>query len=335
MHISGLPVWRRHLLRWQFLCTAAAFIVAIVSSTLSFASVDPIQQIQNELIAAKSQTTIPSNVDPPLASWSSNVGKYFSYSSTSKGRTCFADFSVVKVNLNKCVYGASATKRTIVLAGDSQAFQWLPALSKWAKLANYKVVVVTKVDCRIWPLSIYLLGDHTSPYPQCPIWRKWAIAQILALRPAAVVIAGETSVLSATQLESTSQIVSEVSVLAKELAPAKTHLIMMQNIPWFWGLPASPACLVIHLQSVNSCGQRRSQELNEWNVIQTGMYSAVIQAQSRGLTETLPVDNLVCSPDFCPTIAGSTLMYIDDAHLTRLWTLQVSAAYGEMLKPLL
>jgi hypothetical protein len=150
-----------------------------------------------------------------------------------------------------------------------------------------------------------------------------------------VVVAGETNALSPTLLESTSQIVSEVSTLAKELAPAKTRLIMMQNIPWFWGLPASPACLVSHLQSVDSCGQRRSQEPNTWNVIQSGMYNAVIQAQSDGLTETLPVDNLVCSPVLCPTIAGSTLMYIDDSHLTRQWTLKVSAAYGEMLRPLL
>jgi hypothetical protein len=65
------------------------------------------------------------------------------------------------------------------------------------------------------------------------------------------------------------------------------------------------------------------------------MFNAVIQVQSSGLTEKLPVDNLVCSPNFCPTISGSTLMYIDDAHLTRPWTLHVSAAYGEMLQQLL
>jgi hypothetical protein len=291
--------------------------------------------LTSELASASTQTTIPSDVQPPVSQWSSGLQSYFSYLTTPKGRACFAMQDQTSLSTPACTWGDQKATRVAALIGDSQAFQWLPALDTWGQAARWKILVLAKATCRPWPSPTYLWSDHVTPYPQCPKFDVWVDRTLDRLKPKATFVAAEIGALSTTSVESRSQIVNGVAALKKALARSRTRLIMLQNTPWFWNAPASPGCLTNNPNDVSACAQPRSNSPSGPNVIEEPMRGAVAEIGSRGIAKILPVDSLVCAPVSCPTLSGPLLMYIDDAHLSNLWVNHVEPALAEMLvKPL-
>jgi hypothetical protein len=222
-----------------------------------------------------------------------------------------------------------SAKRVVAVIGDSQAFQWLPALHVWGRRAHWKILVLTKASCRPWPSSAYFyLGQ---PFPECPAFNSWADAELNVLKPKATFVSAELGQTSPSTLESQAQIVTGMRAVKSKLASSHTRLIMFQNIPWFWNLPASPQCLVANSAHVSTCALPRSKSVTGPNVIEEPMRDAVMEIGSERIAKILPVDDLVCGPVKCPMLSGPLLMYIDDAHLTRLWVNHVEPAMAEML----
>jgi peptidoglycan/LPS O-acetylase OafA/YrhL len=93
-----------------------------------------------------------------------------------------------KAGVRPCVFGDSASATTLVLFGDSHAEHWLPALQQIARERRVKVVALVKPGCpaaRVTVFSRNLRRDFT----ECDAWRDEAIRTIVALRPAAVLVA--------------------------------------------------------------------------------------------------------------------------------------------------
>jgi hypothetical protein len=291
--------------------------------------------LTSELVAAGSQTTIPADVQPPVSQWSTSLQPYFSYITTPKGRACFAMQGQTSLNAAACTWGDHKATRVAALIGDSQAYQWLPALDTWGQAAHWRILVLAKATCRPWPSSTYLWSDHATPYPQCSKFDGWVDKTLDRLKPKATFVAAEIGALSTTSVESRSQIVNGVAALRRALARSHTRLIMLQNTPWFWNAPASPGCLANNPSDVSACAEPRANSQGGPNVIEEPMRDAVAEIGSKGIAKILPVDNLVCGPASCPTLSGPLLMYIDDAHLSNLWVNHVEPAFAEMLvKPL-
>ena len=302
-------------------------MAAVATGMRAEASANPIASLSAELTAAATQSTIPSNVDPPLATWTqAGLQASFSYPSH-----CFADRSVTSVPVNSCWFGNRSARRTIVLLGDSQAYQWLPDFDVWGKAANWKVLVLDKASCRPWPSSRYLWSDHASTFPQCASFNAWADATINKLKPTAVVVSGMIGNLGYSTLESSSDIVRGMQQLKHALSPSRSRFIVLQNIPWFWGVPSSPSCLLLHPSHVDLCAQHRDIEVNQFNVNEVDMASAITQLTSLKIAAVVDVQDLVCAPTSCPMLSRSRLIYQDDAHITRQWALHVEPAFAELM----
>ncbi|WP_281032988.1 SGNH hydrolase domain-containing protein, partial [Mesorhizobium sp. M6A.T.Ce.TU.016.01.1.1] len=60
-----------------------------------------------------------------------------------------------------CQLGDPQGTRTIVVAGDSHAAQWIPAIDKIARDRKWKLVTFTKAAC---PFTLAAVTDDGKPY---------------------------------------------------------------------------------------------------------------------------------------------------------------------------
>ena len=88
----------------------------------------------------------------------------------------------------RCEYGDVASKKTIVLYGDSHAAQWLPALDIIGKKRGIKIVSLTKSSCP----SAEVIKELSSQYDiaDCQAFRDSSIARIKKIKPLAVILTG-------------------------------------------------------------------------------------------------------------------------------------------------
>ncbi len=90
-----------------------------------------------------------------------------------------------------CPVGDTTATRSVVLLGDSHANMWLPALDQVGQRAGFRVVPIIKFGCS--PVDIPLYDrDMGGFYDQCEEWRDWALDQVRALDPEAVVVGSAT-----------------------------------------------------------------------------------------------------------------------------------------------
>lgn len=106
--------------------------------------------------------------------------------STARARGgCVLDYETITPK--PCVFGAKDAKGTIALFGDSHADHWSTPLIEAAEKRDYRVVTWLKSSCRASRLSTWS-SKLKRDYAECDQWREQSIKEILALRPALVVI---------------------------------------------------------------------------------------------------------------------------------------------------
>ena len=308
------------------------------SSTAHGAS-DPLSQISFELAAASVQNKVPATVDPPATEWGSWAWNQhaFSYPATS----CFAHRYDLTVTLAKCQFGEVGAAKTLVLLGDSQAFQWLPAFDAWGLSRHWKIVVMTKAGCHPWPSPDYTYDEHksdgvaTTSYPQCPQFNAWTKAKVLKLKPQAIVVGGGIGTLTSLAAEHAIGIEQGMQRLVGSFASLKVPVIMLGNIPWFIEDAPSPNCLARNLVKATNCAMVRSRMTSPTRPLMAEMSKAIALLSKDKVLPIVPVVNLVCGKVKCPTISNSTVLYYDGTHVSRQWVSHVAGALAQLLEPYL
>jgi hypothetical protein len=90
-----------------------------------------------------------------------------------------------------CTLGDVNATKTVVLFGDSHAWQWMPALENVATQSGWRVVTYTKGGCPVENIgaSVAALDESST---NCAQWRNAAFAALSTLRPALVIISSQT-----------------------------------------------------------------------------------------------------------------------------------------------
>ena len=84
-----------------------------------------------------------------------------------------------------CTYGDKASKKTVVLYGDSHAAQWFPALKELAKKNNFRLISLTKSACPA--VDSQRRDQGAFKMADCNEWRENSIKRIGQIKPAAVI----------------------------------------------------------------------------------------------------------------------------------------------------
>lgn len=191
-----------------------------------------------------------------------------------------------------CEYGDLASKKVVVLYGDSHAAQWFPALERIAREEKVKLVNFTKSAC---PAAEVARADHGgSRSANCTTWRKLTLERISQMKPDAVIVSGFQYYKLPRGFETKQEWLLEGQVkLADKLEPLTQRLIYIADTP----LPERdiPSCLA--LRSPDKCLATPSE---------------VIVEPRFSIIDPTP---WLCSRT-CPGIKNEKVAYRDDSHIS-------------------
>lgn len=210
-----------------------------------------------------------------------------------------------------CEFGPSGAAQSVVLFGDSHAIQWVNPMRTAANSEGWRLITILRPGCAasdINPHNLSAAADH------CQEWRANAIDRIIAIHPAAVVMASYNGAtlrgdMVTTTLMSTDQVRVGTRRTLEKFSRAGVPVVVLRDTP----LPPFniPACVARHVVSGLSCDFDASAALND------AAFSAE-RGAADGLANVyfLDMNDLICPGRLCPAIQHELPVYRDENHLT-------------------
>lgn len=309
-----------------------AGVVLLVQSTASAGTKSSIEQIQAELEGAIRLTSLPKNVTPPSSQWSNLWKNDFGAVATGGGdSTCWTQDENASA-LATCTFGDHSASKTLVLTGDSQAWQWEPSFDVWGRSHGWRVIVLAKGSCQPWPDPQEEYWNRSS-FPACRAFQAKVVKYINSSRPRIVVAAGLVPVIPKISI---TRVKSDVTSFVNSVEPSGAKVLIASPTPALVNYDyathsslSAPTCLMIHSQNIGVCNG-----ITESNLIDYWMNEAInVGPLPRG-SHLLDLSQLLCNVR-CPMMASNILIYIDNEHVSYGWAVHVAPALGELLAPYL
>jgi hypothetical protein len=210
-----------------------------------------------------------------------------------------------------------------VLFGDSHAAQWFPALNEIAGTGAFRLETQTKSACPSADVELLWGG---GPYVRCDRWRDAVIAQLRADPPALVILANYSAPDFADPTDGAGQWQRGLESTIEQLSTF-TRVVVIADTP---DLKEDPAvCLSAHLEAAAECGRASSLALDG------STRDAERRAAASTGTPLIDLTSYLCTPDLCPAIIGSTLVYRDSHHLTATFSVTMAGVLAERISPLM
>ena len=293
---------------------AAVVVAALAIASASVAATTTpgsARQVAALVKASISITKTPANLSPSLSLFSSWSASY-NLTGVSMFNACDPSFHSNLVTAPRpCIFGDTSGKHTVVLVGDSNAGNWLPALSRGLKTAGYKLDVFAYSGCPAPDLT-YTQASAGSIFAQCNEWHHAAPEAVAALHPIAVIVASGavalTSVPSATWIQGMERLFSALTY-----DEPRVKRILMGTSPYF---PNSvPECLA---------SKANPQRCSLRYKLGSGYYGSFLARDptiATGSRATLiRTYKWMCTASICAPIVGSYLVYADVDHVTTVYS---------------
>jgi SGNH domain (fused to AT3 domains) len=327
-----------HRARWSPVRTTvalgAAMAVVIVTATISLSALDAkaaragsgahpaavlsvaphagpagvLPEVVAAVDAAKRGAPIPSRLYPPLALLPDHEPLPYTmpagcmpaeYSSQSSSRIC--------------AFGRTASRRSIVLVGDSHAQMWLPAVLHVAKRDGWVVYPVLRRGCTpITWVAHYGLDA-------CRAWFRWAPAAIARLHPTIVLITGDISEYHGRL----AWVAAQGTLALAHAVSTGTRTVVIIGDPD--GLRKNPIdCLLRPRATMRDCTA-------VWWPAALRPYAS-IRARARRLRIGF-VDSRgwFCFELRCPPVIGRTVVYWDQHHITGAYVVHIAEPFRAAL----
>jgi peptidoglycan/LPS O-acetylase OafA/YrhL len=229
-----------------------------------------------------------------------------------------------------CTYGNRGGSAILVLFGDSRAAQWFPALEAIANRRDWRLVVHLKVGCPTAALPVRPEALD-RPYGECEDWRRHALDQIEALRPALVVTSNshlQTVDVAGRPVPSTELEPDWEAALARTLSRLTRIADAVAVIgPTPYSSVDPPSCLSRHPENVLACATPMAEAVptRRLRTEQSG-------ASAAGATFIDPT-RWICPTDPCPVVLGRVLVYRDAGHITDLLSAALAPDLEAALPP--
>lgn len=240
---------------------------------------------------------------------------------------CQVDAASVEVVT--CDYGDVTSDVVVVLAGDSKALQWQPALAELAVEWSWHLVTMTKSGCALSG-GIQPFNDE-EPYLACVRWNDAALEQVAALSPDVVI---------------TSQYANTAYALETSPLGSATGAQMQDDLTRLWGgltaqgiqvvalldTPTPPfevyECVAEHPDALSRCSfDPVLPERENASVLQRAAAAAVPGVEVADLTPW------ICPEGWCPAVLGDVLTYRQGSHLTKTFVETLVPPLRDVLVP--
>lgn len=233
--------------------------------------------------------------------------------------------------LPPCRFGAANSARTVILFGDSYAAHLFDGLESAAQTSGWSVEAWTKPACP--PLDIQTYSEALrGPDTPCADWRNKAIEQLIARRPALVVIATATSIAGKLGDPVTGHRLSRAlsqlvwrdgfKVVLERLRAAGLQVAVVRSTPRGLGGNLLP-CLGVG--AGNQCPMAKPRSLDP------NPPDAEIARQVDGV-RLLDLSDRFCGPNACYSARNGSIVYRDGAsHITATFSLTLAPDFAALL----
>lgn len=259
--------------------------------------------------AATKLTELPGNVQPPLLQAQDDIANF----------GCIDQLKDAVFTVRSgCVIGDLGATRTMVVLGDSHAWQWGDAFNEIGIRNNLRVTTMTKSGCSAMVYAIR--NDQLGrDYTECTSWRESALKAIENLRPEIVVVTGRA------RREGTQE---GAEATFKRLQTTGAKVVYLTDTP----LPGSnvPDCLATHSKSVLACStdERDAIELAD----KREQEKAAAQKHGASIVDVLPA---FCAESKCPPVIEGRVVYFDNSHITATYAVAVVPFLEQKLQSVL
>jgi peptidoglycan/LPS O-acetylase OafA/YrhL len=308
--------------------TVVLVVVAVVPRPVtSTASVQPVQPSNSSTISATAASTIIEEVraasvatewpafDPPIE----NLADQRVPQWTEDG--CI---NVAPDNQEKCVWGAAAPTKTVIVMGDSIATSWLPAVIGALEPKGYSVQALTLEGCPFAAATVRPTGGRTTVFSECVEHQEWAAEQVAQINPDLIIMSD--SFLSISRLISqnkgeSAQSEWRAAFIARVTAlPTDIPKVVLLAPP---GSKNLQECFT-PLSAPADCAREIPAD---WDILEAAEKDASAET-GVGFVDTKA---WFCEQDACPSFTGTTATYADTGHLTATRSGQLGAAVAESL----
>jgi len=243
---------------------------------------------------------------------------------------CTLGFEPIEPKL--CSIGAADGDVTIVVVGDSKIQQWADVLSEIAEDNGWRMLLATKSACGFAD-ALRQLSEGVS-YDACPQYNKALLAELLDMKPDAVITSQRHST---AYVPGTTDYKPEVMRDAlvdmwTTLEDRGIDVITVLDNPAPSGLPAGGGEVyrcVTEVEDPSECAFDR-----ELGVQKSGAVALLAAAERVKGVDVVDMTDAICGERECPPIIGDVLVYRQGSHLTNTYVKTLEPLLASRLVPL-
>ena len=220
--------------------------------------------------------------------------------------------------LTRCHFGARHGKVKVVLAGNSHAGQWLPALQRIAKRRHWRITTELASQC-VLAVVTQMFPDEAAR-GRCRSWSRHTAVRIRHEHPDLIVFANRMSLpaYGHTLATSVRTYARGIARVFRQWRGIPVVLLRDTPAPGQAGISV-PACLMGHPDDHAACNGTRGT----WMSPDPGVLAAKRFANVRKVN----LNDHICRRRVCQAVVGGVIPYFDGSHLT--------ATYARTLTPYL
>jgi peptidoglycan/LPS O-acetylase OafA/YrhL len=201
--------------------------------------------------------------------------------------------------LHQCTLFPDGAKGTIVVIGDSHAYEWLPAIMRMAERDGWSLIPLWHLGC--WPPTYIAGGD-------CQDFVQWAEQQVQAIHPEVVLIGGELRIQSQ---ETMRQTITGLDALITAVKPSAGHVVLIGDPPARGDIfPAD--CLAADGATLGTCAWTLEPD-------QIAVYRDSRDLAERDGISFMDTIGWFCVEDLCPSVVGHTVTMRENDHISKTY----------------
>lgn len=260
----------------------------------------PLPAVIAAVEAARNAAPLPGGLTPPIGSLRTFPARYLPPDG------CLAHDRDRVSAARVCRIGRPASRKVLVLLGDSHALMWLPSVLELAWRDNWAVVPLLRLGCTP--------GRWHNDHSNCGAWYRWALKQVERLRPHDLLVGGSVDQAASSEAR---RAVAGIATAARALRPYGRVTVIGDPE----GLAKDPVdCLLSRGATMATC-------TTTWPATALSGYDSVAREAAKLDVGFLATREFVCYERRCPSVIGNTIAWMDTNHLTVAYAVQVADAF--------
>jgi peptidoglycan/LPS O-acetylase OafA/YrhL len=227
-----------------------------------------------------------------------------------------------------CAFGDRGSPTVVALLGDSHAQHWLAGLDVAGREHHWRIDAMVKGGCPVADMSELGSARFTRYYRECARYREAMLRRIVAMRPAAVILASWDHYIPPDGRIEDWQVTPEMwrrglRRTYERLTAAGIPTIAIRDVPRTgFDVPACLSRRAAALPFARECVYERRA-----SVVPRAI--AAQDAAARGLpVHLMDMNDQVCATARCPVVQGGVVVFTDDNHLTASFARRVAPVLG-------